>query len=113
MEHRQAQREPAEITVLLRTAEGITRKGLIKDVSTLGAGIVMANGTLPRGSIVDIRLSPSDTRQRSQRLRARGYVVRVHGSEFGLLWVTNDALSPIFQSRQKHDTARDNALLIA
>lgn len=113
MEHRQAQREPAEILVQLSTADGVTRKGRIKNLSSLGAGVVMVTGTLTRGTIVDIRLYPSEVRQRANRLHARGFVVRAQGSEFGLLWVTDDALAPIRHKSEQQEVDQANELLIA
>ena len=113
MEHRQAHREQTDILVLVSTADGVTRKGCIKDISTLGAGVVMSSGTLARGSLVEIRLSPTGSKQRSQGLRTRGYVVRAQDSELGLLWVTENAISPILSNRQQGNIGRGDVLLIA
>lgn len=114
MEHRQAQREPAEIMVLLSTADGVTRKGHIKNLSSLGAGVVMTNGSLARGTMVELRLSPSGAKQRIQRMRTRGYVVRARGSEFGLLWVTEDGSSSFFNDEnQQADSKQDNKAVSA
>lgn len=115
MEHRQARREPTDILVLVSTADGVTRKACIKDISTLGAGVVMNSGALVRGSMVEIRLSPAGSRQRSHGPRMRGYVVRAQNSESGLLWVTENAISPILTKiRQgQRSIGSGDALLIA
>lgn len=113
MEHRQAHREPTDILVLVSTADGVTRQGCIKDISTLGAGVVMNSGTLARGSLVEISLSPTASKQRSHGLRMRGYVVRAQDCEFGLLWVTENAISPILSHREQRDIGPGRALLIA
>jgi hypothetical protein len=115
MEHRQARREPTEILVLVSTADGVTRKACIKDISTLGAAVVMNSGALVRGSLVEIRLSPTGSRQRSHGLRLRGYVVRAQDGESGLLWVTENAIAPILTNLRQgqRNIGPDDTLLIA
>ncbi|MEJ2360675.1 MAG: PilZ domain-containing protein [Gammaproteobacteria bacterium] len=113
MEHRQAQRESTEITVMLSTIDGVTRKAQIKDVSSLGAGIVINGGSLSRGTVVELRLSSKDARQVSRSFRAHGYVVRANGTEFGLLWIEENPLSPFNDNRKQDDINPANELMSA
>lgn len=115
MEHRQAHREQTDILVLVSSADGITRKGCIKDISLEGAGVVMSSGTLTHGSIVDIRLSPTDSKLHGHKTRLRGYVVRTQDSVIGLLWITENAGSTIItkMERRSIDSGSGDALLIA
>lgn len=103
MEHRQAQREPAEIKIVLSTADGVTRKAQIKNLSALGACFVMSSGTLSLGTVIELRLSPGDAGQVSRSFRAHGYVVRSNGTEFGLLWIEDNPLSPFYDNRKQDD----------
>jgi hypothetical protein len=82
MEHRCAHRRRLDLAVLLRTPDGVVRKGCIKNVSATGAGLTVVSGTPPDGNIVEL-IVPSAP----QTQRVRAFVVRVRGAELGLLWL--------------------------
>lgn len=101
MEHRHAHRVPAEITITLRTADGVDYEGCIKDISALGAGIVLSRGVLTRGTLVKIQVCTNSLKPHLRNIQPVGYIVRHNDQEFGLLWVNEDELTPIFGEGEK------------
>lgn len=113
MEHRQAQRIPANISVILRTADGVTCEGSIKNVSAIGAGIELSQGTLTRGSMVRIQVLSSSQKHKKLANQAVAYVVRHADNEFGLLWVDNEELTPMFGGKRQQEIPHYQEYLIA
>lgn len=107
MEHRQAQRVSTDITVMLHTANGDSCEGSIKNISSLGAGIVLTRGVLTRGTMVKLQVLTSSQKQGALILQSFAYVVRHNESEFGLLWVKNDELTPMFGDKHYQDRQQD------
>ena len=113
MEHRQAQRVSTDITVILRTADGGSCEGSIKNISSHGAGIVLTRGALTRGTMVKLQVLTSSQKQNALIVQSFAYIVRHNDREFGLLWVNNDELTPIFGNSQNEDLQQEKQFLIA
>lgn len=109
MEHRQAHRVSSDITVKLCTPDGVSCKGYIKNVSSLGAGIVLSEGALARGAMVKLQILSAS---RKQGVQSMGYVVRRNRNELGVLWATDD-LAPMADDRQYYEerTSQQKSLM--
>lgn len=102
MEHRCARREKTDITVQFTTADGMTHRGKIKNLSGEGACIIPL-GTIPEyGSIVDIILPPHQPRLRAKESHVRGFVIRVGRKEVGLIWITEGAIAISVTDRSRY-----------
>lgn len=113
MEHRYEQRKVVDVNVLLSTPDGVTHKGHIKDLSHTGARVIMSDGTAVRNVIMEVKTAPLRQIPQPHRLRTRGYVVWTKGSEFGLIWILEDAGSPLLEIIASAEQVTEEEVLIA